>query len=947
MPTLGVLPWIDDVELDAEDSLALRVAPWARARRSAARRRARRRGRALPAHLQLHRPRPARRRAGRRACASSPTPPALGRPDLVVLPGTKATVADLAWLRERGLDDAAPSHPTRPCSASAAATRCSARRSTTTSSRATASVAGLGLAARAARRSRPRRSRVASRARALGRAGGTATRSTTAGCTPSGGDAFVVLDGEPGADGVAARRGATAPPSTGCSRPTASAARSSAHGRGAGRASGSSPAPTSFAAVRDVADRPAGRRARGPPRPRRRDSTLVAEAARPARLLPGGPAVTLAEVLAAVSRPGVVPARPRPRPTATTGSRVPTSSSTDRATLERGRRRTEGRASAPTTSRWRRRCSSRPTRSGSPAWRSRAYALGLPVPRGRARGHARCGSTSPARRPSRTSIRTSTTLDAPAAGARAGRRAPRAARRRACTRRSRSGSGCSGATSRRRAPWCSARVESSGADVAAVRGAGRAVHRRRARLRRPRPVHASCVPATTRAGSGTVRAAASGSAPPSGQLCDNCSLARRGRAAGPAAEPSWRRRRDPLRHQRRHRGAGAAHRGRGACPDGFDHGARRAAVDRRRSSPTSTASAACSCASCAAAQRVAGRVRRAARPSASSGAIPFLAFGGEAVPDAELTRVSTVPSGIVTEAFAYLVNGGPENFEHLLRFVADTVLLEGYGFDASPRDPRRSACGAAPARRDASRPLVGVVFYRAHLVAGNTQFVTDLCDGGRGGRRRCPRGLVLLAARSGLGRGPRRARARPRRRRADHDGPRRRGHRRRRRDDRARRAGSTARRGTWARSPRSTSRSCRRRRRDASRAEWERRPQGLGPYDATVGHRHPGVRRPDHRPGVRVQRGRRRRRRAGAVGARLPHRARPRRPRRRASRCAYARLRRTPPADRRVAIVLSAYPTKRSRLGNAVGLDTPASAMALLDALARPGLLARRRPDRR
>ena len=50
-----------------------------------------------------------------------------------------------------------------------------------------------------------------------------------------------------------------------------------------------------------------------------------------------------------------------------------------------------------------------------------------------------------------------------------------------------------------------------------------------------------------------------------------------------------------------------------------------------------------------------------------------------------------------------------------------------------------------------------------------------------------------------------------------------------------------------------------------------------------------------------------------------------------------ARLRRTPPGDKRIVIVLSAYPTKRSRLGNAVGLDTPASAMRLLDALAEAG----------
>ena len=34
------------------------------------------------------------------------TPAALGRPDLVVLPGTKATVADLEWLRSRGMDRA-------------------------------------------------------------------------------------------------------------------------------------------------------------------------------------------------------------------------------------------------------------------------------------------------------------------------------------------------------------------------------------------------------------------------------------------------------------------------------------------------------------------------------------------------------------------------------------------------------------------------------------------------------------------------------------------------------------------------------------------------------------------------------------------------------------------------------------------------------------------------
>ena len=51
----------------------------------------------------------------------------------------------------------------------------------------------------------------------------------------------------------------------------------------------------------------------------------------------------------------------------------------------------------------------------------------------------------------------------------------------------------------------------------------------------------------------------------------------------------------------------------------------------------------------------------------------------------------------------------------------------------------------------------------------------------------------------------------------------------------------------------------------------------------------------------------------------------------------YATLRQIPPADKRVALMLSAYPTKHARIGNAVGLDTPASTVALLRAMAGAG----------
>jgi adenosylcobyric acid synthase len=104
VPTLGVLPWTHDLDLDAEDSLAL-------------------------AHRRPSPPRPPVADALDVAAVRFPRlsnftdldalalepgvgvrlvdhAAALGDPDLVVLPGTKATVADLDWLRGRSLDRA-------------------------------------------------------------------------------------------------------------------------------------------------------------------------------------------------------------------------------------------------------------------------------------------------------------------------------------------------------------------------------------------------------------------------------------------------------------------------------------------------------------------------------------------------------------------------------------------------------------------------------------------------------------------------------------------------------------------------------------------------------------------------------------------------------------------------------------------------------------------------
>ena len=70
---------------------------------------------------------------------------------------------------------------------------------------------------------------------------------------------------------------------------------------------------------------------------------------------------------------------------------------------------------------------------------------------------------------------------------------------------------------------------------------------------------------------------------------------------------------------------------------------------------------------------------------------------------------------------------------NLMRFLSDTLLLSGAAFEPPAPVPDvavwpGAGLGRPGAVRDASRPLVAVVFYRAHVVAGNTTYVAALCD---------------------------------------------------------------------------------------------------------------------------------------------------------------------------------------------------------------------------
>jgi cobaltochelatase CobN len=297
--------------------------------------------------------------------------------------------------------------------------------------------------------------------------------------------------------------------------------------------------------------------------------------------------------------------------------------------------------------------------------------------------------------------------------------------------------------------------------------------------------------------------------------------------------------------------------------------------------------------------------------------LPTVCLGGEVTPDAELMAASTVPAGVAAEALRYLAAGGPGNLDQLARFLSDTLLLTGEGFEPPAPTPEYGVhAGREP---DPGRPTVGIVFYRAHALAGNTGFVDVLADAVRAaGANALP---VFCGSLRGLGS----AQAQGLRVLLG-------------RCDAvvttvlAAGGSAGAEEESWDSGAlaeldvpvlQGLCLTC-------SRASWQASDAALSPMDAAMqvaipefdgrivsvpfSFKEPGV---DGIP-VYVADPERAARVAGTA-------------------VALARLRQLPAPDKRIAIVLSAYPTKHSRIGNAVGLDTPASAVVLLRALAQAG----------
>ncbi|MGX5210475.1 cobaltochelatase subunit CobN [Streptomyces violaceus] len=299
---------------------------------------------------------------------------------------------------------------------------------------------------------------------------------------------------------------------------------------------------------------------------------------------------------------------------------------------------------------------------------------------------------------------------------------------------------------------------------------------------------------------------------------------------------------------------------------------------------------------------------------------PVVVLTGEQAPDAQLMEASTVPVGIAAEAHAYLAHGGPANLEQLARFLSDTVLLTGHGFEAPAAAPTWGPLERTP-RDGADGPIVAVLYYRAHHMSGNTAFVAALCDAIEdGGGRALPLYVASLRApelelieelraadviiTTVLAAGGTKPAA------ASAGG-----------DDESWDAGALTELDVPILQALCLT---------GSRAAWEENDEGVSPLDAasqiavpefdgrliTVPFSFKEIDE-DGLPAYIADP----ERAARVAGIAVRH----------------ARLRHIRPADKRLALVLSAYPTKHSRIGNAVGLDTPASAVALLRRLREEG----------
>ena len=110
--------------------------------------------------------------------------------------------------------------------------------------------------------------------------------------------------------------------------------------------------------------------------------------------------------------------------------------------------------------------------------------------------------------------------------------------------------------------------------------------------------------------------------------------------------------------------------------------------------------------------------------------IPLIACPGHQEWDEDIVTACTVPVAEVETVFAYLMQGGVQNFQNLLLFLSDTYFGTGYGHEAPaplpwegiyhPDIPDGTDIDSYITQRfHPNRPSIGILFYRAHWMSGN------------------------------------------------------------------------------------------------------------------------------------------------------------------------------------------------------------------------------------
>ncbi|WP_181782901.1 cobaltochelatase subunit CobN [Pseudonocardia pini] len=302
-----------------------------------------------------------------------------------------------------------------------------------------------------------------------------------------------------------------------------------------------------------------------------------------------------------------------------------------------------------------------------------------------------------------------------------------------------------------------------------------------------------------------------------------------------------------------------------------------------------------------------------------AGDTPLVALGGEMAPDAEMMELSSVPAGVTAEAHTYFAQGGTENLRQLHAFLSDTVLLTGEGFAPPIALPEWGVL-----ERDAAAqpgPTVAVLYYRAQQIAGNVAYIEALCQAieAKGATplpifcaslRQAPAALLetlraadamIVTVLAAGGTKPASAQA----------------------------GGEDE---EWdvtelaALDVPILQGLCL----TSSRATWESNDDGLSPLDVAT-----QVAVPEFDGRLITVPFSFKEIDADGLSTYVPDPER-------AARVAgiavlHAELGRIPNADKKIVLMLSAYPTKHARIGNAVGLDTPASTVALLRAMGEAG----------